>query len=305
MRNLTFHNAVTAIHQLWDWGWTYSSISINDCQVGLDITNIDDSNQLLVSSVVFIDSQITNTPVGIAYGNTAATGPAHGNNLILENVGLSNVPVAIQGPGKATLLAGTTDKSTISGWGKGHYYTPTSGPNDLPGIIAPNARPSDLTSGSMFYERSKPQYENVPASQFLSVRAAGAAGDGTDDTAIINAVLAEAAATGKIVFFDAGMYTVTSTIKVPPGSRIVGEAYPVILSSGPFFADLDNPQPVVQVGIPGAVGTVEWSDMIISTKGAQAGAILVEWNLASTGTPSGMWDVHTRVGGFKGSDLLV
>lgn len=23
MRNLTFNNAVTAIDQIWDWGWTY------------------------------------------------------------------------------------------------------------------------------------------------------------------------------------------------------------------------------------------------------------------------------------------
>jgi len=45
--------------------------------------------------------------------------------------------------------------------------------------------------------------------------------------------------------------------------------------------------------------------MIVSTQGAQAGATLIEWNLATSGTPSGMWDVHTRVGGFVGSDLQV
>ena len=44
--------------------------------------------------------------------------------------------------------------------------------------------------------------------------------------------------------------------------------------------------------------------MIVATQGATAGAILIEWNLASPAdSPSGMWDVHTRIGGFYGSDL--
>jgi len=63
----------------------------------------------------------------------------------------------------------------------------------------------------------------------------------------------------------------------------------------------------VRVGLAtGQTGVVEWSDMVVSTQGACAGAILIQWNLASpVGTPSGMWDVHTRVGGFKGSNLQV
>jgi glucan 1,3-beta-glucosidase len=61
---------------------------------------------------------------------------------------------------------------------------------------------------------------------------------------------------------------------------------------------------VVQVGKSGESGIVEFSDVIVSSMGAQAGAILIEWNLASsTSTPSGLWDVHTRVGGFAGSQL--
>jgi glucan 1,3-beta-glucosidase len=44
--------------------------------------------------------------------------------------------------------------------------------------------------------------------------------------------------------------------------------------------------------------------LILSGKGAQAGAIFIEYNLASA-RGSGLWDVHTRVGGFAGSDLQV
>ena len=70
---------------------------------------------------------------------------------------------------------------------------------------------------------------------------------------------------------------------------------------------MNNPQPVVRIGsASGETGSVEWTDMIVSTQGAAPGAILIEWNMASPATsPSGMWDVHTRVGGFDGSSLQV
>jgi len=251
-----------------------------------------------------IDSDINDTPVGVRFGNSAATGPPASNNIILENVRVSNVGVAIQGPGATTVLAGSSGATTISAWGRGNSYTPT-GPTPIQGFINANLRPAGLVSGADFYERSKPQYENVPVSQFVSIRAAGALGNGVaDDTAAINAALASAAAAGKIVFFDFGVYVVTGTIFIPAGSKIVGESYPVILSQGAYFADMAAPKPVIQVGLPGQSGQVEWSDTVVSTRGAQAGAILIQWNLASP-TPSGMWDVHTRVGGFAGSNLQV
>jgi len=81
----------------------------------------------------------------------------------------------------------------------------------------------------------------------------------------------------------------------------------VIMASGSLWNNANNPIPVVRVGLAtGQTGVVEWSDMIVSTQGAMAGAVLIQWNLASpTNTPSGMWDVHTRIGGFKGSNLQV
>jgi glucan 1,3-beta-glucosidase len=168
-------------------------------------------------------------------------------------------------------------------------------------------RPSTLLQGgSRYYARSKPQYETILSSGFSSVRAGGAKGDGvTDDSTAIQNVINSATSAGKIVYFDAGIYKVTTSINIPPGARIVGEAYPVIMASGSFFSNINNPVPVVRVGLAsGQSGVVEWSDMIVSTQGACAGAVLIQWNLASpAGTPSGMWDIHTRIGGFKGSNL--
>jgi glucan 1,3-beta-glucosidase len=110
-----------------------------------------------------------------------------------------------------------------------------------------------LDATGKYYTRSEPQYDSVPLSSFLSVRDLGATGDGlTDDTAALNAAFARAQTEGKILFVDPGYYKVTSTIRILPGSRIVGEALAsVILSSGAYFNDMANPKPVVQVGRPG------------------------------------------------------
>jgi glucan 1,3-beta-glucosidase len=253
-----------------------------------------------------IDSTITNTPVGIKTARTSTSVPKTGGSLALENVVLTNVPTAIQGP-TAVSLAGTTGTMTIAAWVEGNVYNP-AGPTSTQGTVSAFPRPAGLLSGTKFYTRSKPQYQAFAVSQFSSVRTAGAKGDGvTDDSAAIQAIITSATAAGKVVYFDCGIYKVTTTITIPPGAKIVGETYPVIMGSGSFFSNISNSQPVVRVGATtGQTGIVEWSDMIVSTQGANPGATLIQWNLASPATtPSGMWDVHTRVGGYDGSNLQV
>lgn len=301
MRNLTFNNAVTAISQIWDWGWTYYGININNCSIGLDMYS-GGPTALSVGSVTFFDSSISNTPVGIRTGYTNSSQPPAANSLILENVRLSNVPVAVQGGDNRTALAGTPTTSYISAWGQGHAYTP-NGPNVFQGPITPVQRAPSLVQGSDYYQRSKPQYGRNSLSDFVSARDLGATGDGhTDDTKALQRAINVAKSRGKILFVDHGDYLVSSTIRIPSGSKIVGETYSVILSQGAYFNDLHNPQAVVQIGAPGESGSIEWSDMIVSTQGQQRGAILFEYNLkSSSAEPSGLWDVHARIGGFAGS----
>lgn len=304
MRNMAFSNCVTAISQLWSWGWVYQGLNINNCQTGIDISALTATGTLDVGSITVLDSTISNTNVGILTAYSSSSQPPSAGSFILENVVLNNVPVAVQYSGNGgTVLAGGS--MTIAGWGEGHKYTP-QGPGTFQGSFTPNTRPSSLLSGSNYYTQSKPQYNNLPVSSFQSVRSAGATGNGvTDDTAALQNAINSATSAGKVTFFDAGIYRITQTLSIPPGAKLVGEAYSVIMSSGSYFNDMTNPKPVVQVGTPGQTGHVEWSDMIVSTQGTQAGAILIEWNLATPGTPSGMWDVHTRIGGFAGSNLQV
>jgi len=258
-----------------------------------------------VGSITLIDSTISNTPVGIITAHDSTSQPPTGGSLILENVALTNVPVAIQGPGAATVLAGTTGSTTIAGWGEGHQYTNLNGPTNIEGPITPNSRPGVLLSGSNYYYRQRPQYGNVPLSSIVSARSSGATGNGmTDDTVALQNAINSAAAAGKVLYLDQGDYKVTSTINIPPGSKIVGESYSVIFSSGSYFNNINKRQAVLKIGNPGQSGSVELSDMIVSTQGPQAGAVLIQYNLASSASnPSGIWDVHTRIGGFAGSQL--
>ena len=251
---------------------------------------------LSVGSVTFFDSSISDTKVFIRTGYTANSQPPTANSLILENINLNNVPVAVEGGNNRTALQGTPVNSYISAWGEGHSYTP-NGPNVFQGFIQPVSRSASLLQADgRYYQRSKPQYEQYPRWSFLSARDFGATGDGhTDDTKALQKAINVAAKLRKILFVDHGDYLVSKTIYIPAGSRIVGESYSVILSHGRYFNDINNPKPVIQIGKPGESGTVEWSDMIVSTQGQQRGAILFEYNIKSpSGTPSGTCTVESN-----------
>ena len=315
-RNLTFNNCNTAVFMNWNWLWNLKSLSVNNCGIGVDMSN-SPSNQT-VGSVIVQDSKFVGTPKGVvtAY-STSANVPATGNTLVIDNCDFTgSTDAVIDNTGK-TILAGG---SVVSSWAQGNAYTTgddgtASGAScastpakasstKVQGALTASTKPAALLNGGKVFERSKPQYENVPASSFLSVKSAGAKGDGTtDDTAAIQAVF-NSARPDQIVYFDHGAYVVTSTVKVPSTIKMTGEIWPLIMASGTAFSNQASPAPVFQVGTAGQAGAVEMSDLIFETKGPAPGAILVEWNVGSTSQgSSGMWDVHMRIGGTAGTGL--
>ncbi|RAR03803.1 glycoside hydrolase family 55 protein [Stemphylium lycopersici] len=303
MRNVKISKAITGISQIWDWGWLYSGLQITDCGTAFSMANGGSAGKLEVSSVVIIDSEITNCQRFVDMAWTPNTTPTGAGQLIIENVRLNNVPNAVTRNG-ATVLAGGT--LTIQAWGQGNKYAPNlNGPQKFQGSISPVARPSSLLSNGKFYSKSKPQYETLGTANFLSARSAGATGDGrTDDTQAVQNAINTAKSQNKVLFFEHGVYKVTNTIYVPPGSRMVGETFSTIMGSGSVFGNQNNPVPIMQIGRPGESGSIEWSDMIVETQGATPGAIVIQYNL-NTSRGSGLWDVHTRIGGAKGTNLQV
>ncbi|KAI9277912.1 exo-beta-1,3-glucanase [Umbelopsis sp. AD052] len=306
-RNLTISNAQTAIYMNWNWAWTFKTLNINNCNVGIDMTAGGPTSQG-VGSITVVDAKISNTPTGVLSGTSSTSQTKASGSLILDNVVLHNVTTAV-GDGTVTRLAGTSGSTTITSWGQGSLYTNTSGSgtfNQKTLPVIPKKGANLLASDGRFFERPRPQYEQYAASDFVSVKASGAHGDGkTDDTAVIQKVLTESAGC-KIVYFPAGVYIISSTVNVPAGTRIVGEAWSVLMAHGAAFSSELKPTPMLKVGKSGDKGVAEISDIIFATKGAQPGAILVQWNIRDpAGQPgaSGMWDTHFRIGGAAGTDL--
>jgi glucan 1,3-beta-glucosidase len=308
-RNLKFSNCQTAIFVNWDWQWTFKSVQINGCQVGIDISTLDKNGSQTVGSVVLLESTISNTPIGL---KTARTGnfsrPVSGGSAVLDNVQLIDVPKAVVGSDNSTILAGGS--LTIDLWGQGRSYKPDGSVVTIQGNMArPFSKPyALLDSTGKIFEKSRPQYTDIPASKFISVRSHGAKGDGTtDDTAALKQIFAQYGGdVSRVIYFDHGVYIVSSTIEIPVNTRIVGEAWAVVMAYGSAFQDPNNPVPVWQVGKVGEVGTVEMSEIIFQVKGPNTGAILLQWNSRDPNGQqgaNGMWDVHFRVAGTAGTNL--
>src|ERR1700709_186101 len=113
-----------------------------------------------------------------------------------------------------------------------------------------------------------------------------------DDTHNINLILKRNAGCA-ITFFPQGTYLVSDTIHIPPGSRIVGEAFSAISAVGSKFADEKSPYPMVQVGLAGEVGVAQISDMLFTVADVLPGCILLEVNLAGISKGDvGIWNSH-------------
>lgn len=305
VRNLTVNNAATAVSGIWNWGFTFQGVTINNCQVGFDLATggTTTSNQT-VGSEAIIDAVVTNTPIFVRT-SVASNGQLAGS-LVLNNIKLNNVPTAVGVAGGTTVLAGGT--TTIASWGQGHVYSGTSGSKKFVqgNIVSANKSSVLLNSAGRIFGKAHPQYASYAASQFISVKSLGAKGDGhTDDTAAIQNVLNEYAGC-KIIFFDAGTYYVTNTIIIPAGAQIVGEAWSVIMAGGSAFSDQKNPRVVIQAGAANSQGVLEISDMVFTTTGPAPGAIMIEWNVhdpSGQQGAAGMWDSHVRLGGAAGTNM--
>jgi glucan 1,3-beta-glucosidase len=229
-RNLQFYNCGVAISMIWDWGFTWKHIVVNNCYVAIDCTLFGAGPDAQgTGSIMLLDSQFINVPYAIPVN------PNFLPSLTIDNLQITNDPWVCSSECFVVFVSGSTNylqvatgAVTVPSWamgltygtdGTGHYST-----NFLP--LTPSKPPLllDSANGGIIFERSKPQYETLSASSFLVATANGISNDATgDQSGAINSLLA--AHVGTPIFFPAGVYLVENTVNVPVGSVLVGEGW--------------------------------------------------------------------------------
>ncbi|KAH7099919.1 glucan 1,3-beta-glucosidase [Auriculariales sp. MPI-PUGE-AT-0066] len=303
VRNVTVTNAQTAIYVNWSWVWLFFRVSISNCPVGFRLNTGSTTSAQTTGASVIADATFTN--VGTAVQTTTNQPSAYASGFALDNVVFASVTTGVADQSGNVALTGGS--KTVAQWVQGSVYSGTSSTfSYVRGATTAFNKPASLLENGKIASRPRPQYETYDVSQFVSVKALGAKGDGTtDDTAILKSIFAQYAGC-KIIFFDHGTYLVNSTITIPAGTQIIGEAWSQIMGYGSAFQSATSPQVVVRVGDAGSTGVVEITDMLFTTRGPTPGATIVEWNVhdpSGRQAASGMWDTIIRVGGAAGTNL--
>jgi hypothetical protein len=246
-----------------------------------------------VGSLILTDTLIANTPTGIITSLYAENSTA----LLVQNTGFFNVKDAIVDSVIPKTLVAGGNQVFIDNWGFGMLSTKSGNSSFVNGqnIIAMNRTESLLAESGYvnrnFFTRRRPKYYDVGTAQILDVKAMGAKGDGiTDDGPVLNSILQTAANLSSVVYFPYGVYVIKDTLKVPVGSRIIGQAWSQIMATGSKFQNEIEPRVAVKVGDVGDVGIVEIQDMLFTVSGNTEGAIVVQWNVhESTKGSAGLW----------------
>ena len=237
-QRLTFSGCNIGVHLIWDWGWVWKSVTMSNVGVGFRLVSIDDSGS--IGSVSLIDSSFTSVSIAaviIAPPSAAPGNGSAGTGLVLENVALSGVAAAVLDTAGQVHLDGST--AVVSSWILGTTYEGTTKARSTAngGPVGDYRRHKGLLdSKGAYFERAKPQYEDLAVSNFVHVKDLGATGDGsTDDTTAFQAAVY--ATLGRVLFVDAGSYILTSTIIIPSGAKIVGETWSQLVATGAYFED--------------------------------------------------------------------
>ncbi|KAF9648249.1 exo-beta-1,3-glucanase [Thelephora ganbajun] len=295
VRNVTINDSNTGVRMAWNWGWNFQGITINNAQVGFEVS-VDG-----VGGIAIIDAVVRDTLV--FYRSSRATDRLQ-SSIVLNNVQATNVSTIVGIVGGETILAGSAGHTYVDTWVQGNVYAGHDFEGYTQDYIAPISKDWSLLEDGRIFGKGRPMYADYDITQIISVKDHGAKGDGrTDDTAALQKILDRFSGC-KIIFFDAGIYLVSDTLKIPAGVHIFGETWAVIAGTGSKFSDIDNPKTVVQVGAPASKGTAEIGGIVFSTRGPTAGAIVLQWNVYSeTKGCAGMWDSYIRLGGAAGSEL--
>jgi glucan 1,3-beta-glucosidase len=300
--NLTFYNCGTAIRMNFVWTWSFRDITVNNCDVGIDMSQASgfkpDGNPFgAIGTMTLADSAFNNVGTGVVTEFNCTFQPPAAGGILIDNVDFTSATVAVgTNEGNVILQGG----HLVDGWAQGPIYLtsyhtqvypdhnndtcwiPTSDGLCYQGPYKHPTRPAGLfdLDRDKILDRAKPTYDDWTVDQFVSAKAFGCAGDGiTDDSACLQQFF-DSVDWNSIAYLDHGAYVVSQQIFIPVNIRIVGEGWPLIMiKQSPIWNNINDPLPAFIVGNKGDVGKLEMQDIIFETLGPVPGAILMEWNL--------------------------
>ncbi|KAK4454905.1 glucan 1,3-beta-glucosidase GLUC78 precursor, partial [Podospora aff. communis PSN243] len=307
-------DCTVGIHMIWDWGWTWQNILMENVEIGFQLVG-EDEKYRGVGSIYLLDSTISASKVQIQI-MPYNKGPANGNTQItIDNCAFS---------GTSTVIADINGKPYFSMTGNidAYIWGNVANPENPAGTWREGLRMDDMKRDEgltfpgnnglkhkPYFVKMKPSYTNLSPSDIVQVGKSCPRNGRDDATQCIQRILdANSGLSGptKIIFFDYGTYKVTDTLNIHPGTYIVGESWSQLVASGEKFGDMKKPRPLVRVGKKDEVGTVEIQDIMFTTMGATAGLVAVEWNLKGKSPhDAAMWDSHVRIGGAAETGLAM
>ncbi|KAK6336819.1 hypothetical protein TWF718_009607 [Orbilia javanica] len=320
LRNIAVLNSKSiGIRVTSSYSLTLKNLHLYNTPIGIDASKVNPGNPAsqAVNSLVIIEGEISAAKVFIKTARGGSSSYPNGaGSIVLERFTVAaGVPVVQRDNGVNVYHPSPVNTYRfITLWAQGRRYTPPNyqvatmqNPITNPKFSQPILRTEE--EEGIYYEKYQPSgpYQFFKASDFISLRSQGIKGDGvTDDTAKIQRALNLAASSNRPIFVDYGIYLVTRTLIVHPGTRIIGEVWPKFMASGAYFRNQKNPHPVFQIGNPGQTGRVEIQDILVTAKAGSAGAISFQWNLKGPNIYNdvgGMWSCHSVIGAQPFSEL--
>ena len=314
INDLTFNGGYEGMH-LNGQQWVLKGLTFTSCTTAVNIVSCTDC--------VFLGTTVSTVGTGFsAYGVSGSliimnstvknsgplvlgtSGYKGYQSIILENVMSDDEnKVTVKLDDNASAVIGSVSDT----WVLGQTYK-SNNPTPGRGGDLQTQRAKVLLQNAKFFTKTQPTFEEYSVDQVLNVKSVSGLpvyGDGeTDDTANINAILKKYAGC-KVIYFPAGTYIVTNTVRIPPGSRIHGDAYgSVISATGGSFYNPNSPTNAVQIGDEGDVGVAQVVDMMFSVADVLQGCKILEVNMAGSQPGDvGLWNTHIRVGGAAGSKV--
>ena len=202
-RNLKVDGATEAFYFTYVWTWTLAQITITNCDVGFNLAS-GTFTAIQSSAIIIMDSVISATVGIVSLYAPGFSSPQAGGTLMLERVDFTGSPTAIAAGTSAGARKILPGNQYVQLFGQGNAWTTAASQQNgqvfngttctdqnnsqlvrsaqeltIQRTLAPIPRPSPLVdSNGNIVVRSHPQYEDIPASGFLSAKSFGLAGDG-------------------------------------------------------------------------------------------------------------------------------